>query len=158
MLVKSSALAGLDEGRSFKSTYDSAVMDLHARSVILRAVEEHNEEFGKWAPTESACRRLLAIADEIRSEISPASRFVFIQISGFNLTFLILFCAIGTGFVWLLWLAGLNFLIVAVMALSQNCPMCGRNVSYRGYGIHTSWPARNCTKCGHDLTKKIASE
>lgn len=45
---------------------------------------------------------------------------------------------------WLLYFGVKGFIIA--------CPRCGRSVFMRGTFWSVPWPARNCGKCGRDLT------
>lgn len=44
------------------------------------------------------------------------------------------------------------FLYFGVGSLLIACPQCGRSVFVRGFGLSAPWPARQCGKCGRDLT------
>lgn len=38
------------------------------------------------------------------------------------------------------------------------CPNCGRSLFMRGYFINVPWPAKDCSKCGADLTIEPKSD
>jgi hypothetical protein len=51
------------------------------------------------------------------------------------------------------WLAFPVILVVAVLSMSQRCPVCRKSVGHN-YGIWMPYAPRICTRCGHDLSKR----